>query len=241
MSHLLFPVFLALLVSFIPAASLAHSVLEYPPPFDGTTTHINTKGICHGKMKASGPPTKVERQLALKFHVLNSHLGPCMVELRNPKNVAEDRILIAQKNDCVKVAKKRSQALWTIAIPKNVKPGEWVLRWTTTSTNTKKPSHFESCALISIPAQKPPSPKPADAASAEENGAHWGEFKKDKCSAVGKRQYSAILWDISGSWEEACKKTPANINGKHFAGPARCRNTASNMWGEFDVPDDSCP
>jgi hypothetical protein len=69
---------------------------------------------------------------------------------------------------------------------------------------------------------------------------HWGDFKKGLCSAVGKRQYSAILWDIKGSWEEACKKAPAIIKGQNFAGPARCKNERVAMWGEFDVDDTEC-
>ncbi|RKG79393.1 hypothetical protein D7V88_28725 [Corallococcus terminator] len=69
---------------------------------------------------------------------------------------------------------------------------------------------------------------------------HWGEFKKGLCTAVGKRQHSAILWGIKGSWEEACKKTPAIINGQNFAGPTRCKNEKVSMWGEFDVDDTEC-
>jgi hypothetical protein len=68
----------------------------------------------------------------------------------------------------------------------------------------------------------------------------WGEFKKDNCSAIGKRQYSAILWDIIGSWEAACSTTPATINGKRFARPTRCKNMTTSMWGEFDLDDPSC-
>lgn len=73
---------------------------------------------------------------------------------------------------------------------------------------------------------------------------YWGEFKEDDCTGIfpGTKQYSAILWDIpSGtSWEEACENTGATINGHTFDHPARCVNTFFNMWGEFDVPDNSC-
>ncbi|RYZ39541.1 MAG: hypothetical protein EOO71_19745 [Myxococcaceae bacterium] len=69
---------------------------------------------------------------------------------------------------------------------------------------------------------------------------HWGEFKKDRCTAVGKRQYSAVLHGIKGSWEEACGKAPAIINGQNFAHPDRCKNETFSMWGEFDVNDQEC-
>lgn len=69
---------------------------------------------------------------------------------------------------------------------------------------------------------------------------HWGDFKADRCTGVGYRQKSAILWDIKGSWEEACYKTGATIDGYAFHQPARCNKSGFNMWGEFDVPDESC-
>jgi hypothetical protein len=68
---------------------------------------------------------------------------------------------------------------------------------------------------------------------------YWGEFKKDQCTAIGKRQYSAIIWNATGPWITACLNTPATINGKHFRHPNRCKQT-TNMWGEFDVDDPSC-
>ncbi|WNG43734.1 hypothetical protein F0U60_06220 [Archangium minus] len=89
-------------------------------------------------------------------------------------------------------------------------------------------------ALLAVVALTVVWPRPALA------NPYWGEFKKDNCSAIGKRQYSAILWNISGSWEAACKKMPATINGKRFASPARCKNMSSSMWGEFDLDDSSC-
>src|SRR2546425_5528074 len=67
----------------------------------------------------------------------------------------------------------------------------------------------------------------------------WGEFKAGGCTGLGKRQYSAQLLDISGSWEAACANKPAVINGRPFARPDRCVKNFG-MWGEFDVPDSSC-
>lgn len=69
-----------------------------------------------------------------------------------------------------------------------------------------------------------------------------GNFKKDHCTGIGTRQYSAILWGIDGgqSWEKTCAAMPANIKGHPFTKPSRCINTTGHMWGEFDVPDSSC-
>jgi len=86
---------------------------------------------------------------------------------------------------------------------------------------------------------------------------YWGEFQSDACTKQsacdangncvgnGLRQYSAILWGIpwGRSWEAECNETPppAVINGVTYPKPSRCVNTGFNMWGQFDVPDSSCP
>lgn len=70
----------------------------------------------------------------------------------------------------------------------------------------------------------------------------WGAFKKDHCTALGRRQYSAVLHNIpSGvSWEDACARMTATVEGTFFATPSRCKNTGTAMWGEFDVNEASC-
>ena len=74
------------------------------------------------------------------------------------------------------------------------------------------------------------------------SAADWGDFQKDQCLRAGIRQYSSRLWNISGSWEQACASTPATVAGQAFARPTRCVNKGVfGMWGEFDVSDDSCP
>jgi microsomal dipeptidase-like Zn-dependent dipeptidase len=72
--------------------------------------------------------------------------------------------------------------------------------------------------------------------------AHWGDFKKDRCTDSGRRQYSAVLWDVppNTTWERACRETPATVQGTWFSKPKRCVNTGTNMWGEFEVDDTSC-
>ncbi|MFP1682162.1 hypothetical protein ACLD0W_06590 [Alloalcanivorax sp. C16-1] len=70
---------------------------------------------------------------------------------------------------------------------------------------------------------------------------HWGPAKADMCKNNGRRQFSAVLWDIpwGKSWEDACWAMPNTINGHYFARPNRCINNGQ-MWGEWDVPDASC-
>lgn len=77
------------------------------------------------------------------------------------------------------------------------------------------------------------------------NTAHaerWGSFKRDQCVSDSHRQYSAVLHDIpwGKSWEKACSNNGATINGKAFSKPTRCVNSGTQMWGEFEVPDESC-
>ena len=72
--------------------------------------------------------------------------------------------------------------------------------------------------------------------------ARWGELKRDACTKIGVRQYSARLWDIPGSdWAKACRSSIATVGSRRLA-PARCKNLgAGGVWGEFNVPDTSCP
>lgn len=86
--------------------------------------------------------------------------------------------------------------------------------------------------------------------SATDAAPKWGKFKKDHCTGMGVRQYSAVLHDIpwGQSWERTCWATPATISGIHFTGPTRCKRAGGYMWGEFDVPhsantpeSDKCP
>lgn len=73
--------------------------------------------------------------------------------------------------------------------------------------------------------------------------ATWGTISAGACEGDGVRTYSAILWDIpwGQSWETACANQPATIDGQYFSRPTRCVNTGTNMWGEWDVVDDTCP
>ena len=97
-----------------------------------------------------------------------------------------------------------------------------------------------------------------DPSCAPKKDMRWGAFKKDHCTKPGYRQYSAVLHDIPAgmSWEETCKSptgatapsgTPVALAARIQGGerPDRCRKAttagvATGMWGEYDVPDDTC-
>lgn len=75
------------------------------------------------------------------------------------------------------------------------------------------------------------------------HAANWGSISAGVCKSSNMRTYSAILWDIpwGQSWEDACANQSATINGQYFSRPTRCVNTGTNMWGEWDVVDSTCP
>lgn len=61
---------------------------------------------------------------------------------------------------------------------------------------------------------------------------HWGDFKDNGCVDLGggakARSYSAVLWDIpfGYSWEDACAKKDATVNGYYFEHPTACVKTS---------------
>jgi len=74
----------------------------------------------------------------------------------------------------------------------------------------------------------------------------WGSFSPRQCTSVGHRQYSSRLENVPPGvdWEAACQATQATVNGTKFENK-RCKKVqvgpvAVEMWGEVDVPDDSC-
>lgn len=103
---------------------------------------------------------------------------------------------------------------------------------------------LSACATATDAPESSDAPQDEKVAQSAE-ALRWGATKDDGCRAQGVRQYSAILWDIQGSWERACAKTSIWIqrwDGQWFfyESPARCRNAWGHMWGEWDVPDDTC-
>ncbi|MEZ4473183.1 MAG: hypothetical protein R3F60_20840 [bacterium] len=61
----------------------------------------------------------------------------------------------------------------------------------------------------------------------------WGDFKDNGCVhrdvAPGIRAYSAVLWDVQGSWEEACAQMPGTVKGMQFKHPQVCVNVAPGI------------
>lgn len=60
---------------------------------------------------------------------------------------------------------------------------------------------------------------------------NWGSFRDDGCIKVNNRrvrQYQSVLWGIpwGHSWEDACQKMPADINGVHFNHPNICAKSS---------------
>ncbi|MCB9548577.1 MAG: hypothetical protein H6706_22455 [Myxococcales bacterium] len=58
----------------------------------------------------------------------------------------------------------------------------------------------------------------------------WGDFKDNGCvdrvAAPAMRALAAVLWDVDGSWEAACARTPATLRGVQLAHPQVCVNVA---------------
>jgi hypothetical protein len=73
--------------------------------------------------------------------------------------------------------------------------------------------------------------------------ARWGPVKRDACVRLGVRQYSARLFDIPGrNWRQACSGQALSLGAGRSQLPTRCKDLGvGGMWGEFEVPDESCP
>jgi hypothetical protein len=70
----------------------------------------------------------------------------------------------------------------------------------------------------------------------------WGKFESNGCVGDCLRTDYAILWGIpfGQSWEDACSSMSTVINEQYFKSPTRCVNRVHNIYGEFDVQDESC-
>jgi hypothetical protein len=66
--------------------------------------------------------------------------------------------------------------------------------------------------------------------------------KRDQCVADGVRQWSAIIdgRGYRGDWVDACRLTRAEINGNTFPALNCGWQADSRVWGQFQVPDQSC-
>jgi hypothetical protein len=76
----------------------------------------------------------------------------------------------------------------------------------------------------------------------------WGTWSPGQCTAIGTREFSAVLQNIATgqSWENTCAATPPPtvINGLPFAANGsnwKCANQTTNEYGIAAVSDNSCP
>jgi hypothetical protein len=68
---------------------------------------------------------------------------------------------------------------------------------------------------------------------------NWGPFAR-RCVDIDRAVYSAVLWNIRGSWERACALKGARIEGRWYPRPTRCVKRGGHMWGEFYVRSGAC-
>lgn len=65
---------------------------------------------------------------------------------------------------------------------------------------------------------------------------NYGDFADGGCEGT-KRKWSAILWNIRGEWEPACKN---HVELKWGRAADRCEENGFHMWGVFLEPDEKC-
>lgn len=69
----------------------------------------------------------------------------------------------------------------------------------------------------------------------------WGDFKDNGCSdTLGRREWSSKLFDIIGSWEDACNSRDATVEDEYFEVPTKCEKHITGIWGVFETQDTTC-
>lgn len=68
---------------------------------------------------------------------------------------------------------------------------------------------------------------------------NWGRFSR-RCVDIDRALYEAVLWNIRGSWERACARKGARIEGRWYPRPTRCVKKRGHMWGQFYVRSATC-
>lgn len=67
----------------------------------------------------------------------------------------------------------------------------------------------------------------------------WGGFSR-RCVDIDRAVYEARLWNIRGSWERACARKGARIEGRWYPRPSRCVKKRGGMYGQFYVRSRVC-
>ncbi|KAJ8078102.1 hypothetical protein PM082_000308 [Marasmius tenuissimus] len=69
----------------------------------------------------------------------------------------------------------------------------------------------------------------------------WGDLKDNGCAdTTGRREWSSKLFDIIGSWEDACNNRDATVDDEYFSKPTRCEKHITGIWGVFETQDPEC-
>ncbi|KAJ3505091.1 hypothetical protein NLJ89_g7596 [Agrocybe chaxingu] len=69
----------------------------------------------------------------------------------------------------------------------------------------------------------------------------WGDLKDNGCAdTLGKREYSSKLFDIIGSWEDACAVRDHEVEDEYFSKPTKCEKHITGIWGVFEAQDSTC-
>jgi len=68
---------------------------------------------------------------------------------------------------------------------------------------------------------------------------NWGKFSR-RCADIDRAVYEARLWHVRGSWERACARKGARIEGRWYPRPTRCVKKHGGMYGQFYVRSRAC-
>ncbi|PPQ65615.1 hypothetical protein CVT24_011823 [Panaeolus cyanescens] len=71
---------------------------------------------------------------------------------------------------------------------------------------------------------------------------YWDTLKDNGCvsGSIGRREWSAKLLDVTGSWEYACAHRDGVVGNEYFEKPTRCDKVITGIWGVFHTQDTKC-
>ncbi|KAJ7247041.1 hypothetical protein C8J57DRAFT_1523255 [Mycena rebaudengoi] len=69
----------------------------------------------------------------------------------------------------------------------------------------------------------------------------WGDLKDNGCAdTICRREWSSKLFDIAGSWVDACNSRDAVVGDEYCEKPTKCEKHSTGIWGVFEVQDTTC-